>query len=185
MSEWKIGHLGKPPSAKQSVLGLDLSLTATGLAVLCKDRSYQVITIRPKSKKRHRLNEISAYVQEAIDEFNIVFAVVEGYAMNPRAGSRVFHIGELGGVVRADLLMYGLAFAEIAPTSLKKFVTGRARAPKNAMKKAVLDRWNVEIVTDDEADAYGLARIGAVHKGLISTQKDLQAVNEIEFKIEE
>ena len=46
----------------------------------------------------------------------------------------------------------------VPPSTLKKFVTGSGVAPKNKMMLGVYKKWGVEFETDDEADAYALAR---------------------------
>ncbi|MCX5318137.1 hypothetical protein [Streptomyces sp. NBC_00154] len=49
----------------------------------------------------------------------------------------------------------------VAPTSVKKFVTGSGRADKDKMLLAVYMRWQFEAPNHDVADAYTLARIPA------------------------
>jgi len=50
---------------------------------------------------------------------------------------------------------------------VKKFATGKGTAKKEDMAVAIYKRWNKEFGTNDEADAYVLAKIGeAYHPGL-------------------
>lgn len=54
----------------------------------------------------------------------------------------------------------GLLFA-VAPSSVKKFVTGSGVADKDKMLLAVYKRWEFEAPDHDTADAYTLARIAS------------------------
>ncbi|WP_328749263.1 MULTISPECIES: hypothetical protein [unclassified Streptomyces] len=86
----------------------------------------------------------------------------EGYAYGARY--RREELGELGAAMK-------LALAEVfpdhidrrihavAPTTVKKFVTGSGRADKDKMLLAVYMRWKHQASNHDAADAYTLARI--------------------------
>lgn len=85
----------------------------------------------------------------------------EGYAYGAKFKRE--EMGELGGVMRLALVQTwhpGLLHA-VAPTSVKKYVTGSGRADKDKMLLAVYMRWRFEAPNHDVADAYTLARIAA------------------------
>lgn len=85
----------------------------------------------------------------------------EGYAYGSKF--RREELGELGGIMRLALVQTwqpGLLFA-VAPSSVKKFVTGSGVADKDKMLLAVYKRWEFEAPDHDTADAYTLARIAS------------------------
>lgn len=161
-----------------NIIGLDLSLTNTGYVILnCEGVILESGVIKSKKNGVKRLAEISETIGALVDMNNIAFAIIEGYAFSPNGG-RSFSIGELGGVIKSDLHDYYVPFYVVAPTSLKKFATGKGNAPKSHIEKEVYKRWNVEFKTEHEIDAYVLARIGLsiCNKGkyeLTKWQKDV------------
>jgi crossover junction endodeoxyribonuclease RuvC len=140
-------------------VGLDLSLTATGLVVL--DHAAFVTSKEVISSKKTevlRLVEIADRIVIAIRPFkNEASVYMEGYSFASRSG-QAFSIGELGGVVKAYLFKEGITPKIIPPTSLKKFVTGKGNAKKELMLKEVYKKWGVDFDDNNLADAYGLAR---------------------------
>lgn len=142
------------------VLGLDLSLTATGWAALGRDGSLCNSGIL-KSDKRGtaRLDDLSRQLGTVLDWCAPVLAVIEGYAYGAR-GAAVWEIGEWGGVARLECYRRRVPLAIVAPAAAKKFATGRGAAQKDAIRLAAYKRWGVEFNTSDETDAYVLARIG-------------------------
>ncbi|MFF8283373.1 crossover junction endodeoxyribonuclease RuvC [Streptomyces albus] len=85
----------------------------------------------------------------------------EGYAYGAKFKRE--ELGELGGVMRLALVQtWPLDLLHtVAPSSVKKFVTGSGRADKDKMLLAVYMRWKYEAPDHDTADAYTLARIAA------------------------
>ena len=70
---------------------------------------------------------------------------------------------------------------EVAPTSLKKFVTGKGNAKKDLMLLSVYKRWGFDTTNDNKADAYGLAQFGRALLGFDTgvPQVNLTAVEKI------
>lgn len=50
---------------------------------------------------------------------------------------------------------------EVPPTSLKKWATGKGNAKKVQVVTALVKRYGCEYATDDEYDAFALARMAA------------------------
>jgi len=82
---------------------------------------------------------------------------MEGYSMGAKQGRE--QSGELGATVKSILWTWSIYPTIVAPTSLKKFVTGKGNSAKNEMLLAVYKKWGAEFHNDNEADAYGLARM--------------------------
>lgn len=99
---------------KQIVIGIDQSLTGTGYGVLHYP-SMELIeygVIKSKVKGTPRLIEISRDLTDTVKEYEkdhkIVSIGMEQYAYNKKfGGGRVFDLGELGGVIKTDMLRLG------------------------------------------------------------------------------
>lgn len=140
-------------------VGLDLSLNHTGIAVVDSNLSLLVRTDVAVGKRRatERLIHVRDEILQHLPPGKLVIAI-EGYAMGGKG--KVFHIGELGGVVRVALSERGeCAVLTHPPMSLKGFATGRGNADKPAMVAAAEEFFKVKPRTDNEADAMHLARV--------------------------
>ncbi len=129
-----------------TILALDLSLTATGY---CLDGESGVI--RVKSKGMQRLWDIRHRIVPMADNADVL--VLEGYSFGSQ-GRSVYQIGELGGVIRFAAFVTGTTTVEVAPSTLKKFATGRGNSPKDAMIAAAIRRFGFEGSDNNEADAF-------------------------------
>lgn len=143
------------------VLGLDLSLTSTGVAL--PDGTVALLS------SRHRGVERLADLQDAIKRVAAVdLVVIEGYSMGGQRGSSgvAQALGELGGVVRLALFDMGVPFAEVPPSTLKKFACGKGNANKNEMLLAAAQRLGYSGSSNDGADALWLRAAGLDAYGL-------------------
>jgi crossover junction endodeoxyribonuclease RuvC len=71
------------------------------------------------------------------------------------------NIAEFGGLLRWRLTKLCSDVREVPPSTLKQFATGKGNANKTLMVASLTKRYGVEFSSDDEYDAYGLARLGA------------------------
>lgn len=143
----------------QVYLGLDLSLTGTGVVLI--DREGDVIhaaTIKNKLRGMERLKFIEGEIEYILRCNATINIAIEGYAMGIRTGQS-FSIGELGGVIKLLLYEWKKPFVIVSPTSLKKFVLGKGVGDKDMIIMNVYKRWGFEAKTSDEADALVLAYI--------------------------
>ena len=86
---------------------------------------------------------------------------IEGISFGSRKNPLILvELGALNYYVRIKLIENGIKPIIIAPSSLKKFVTGKGNVNKNIMIKEIFKKWNVDFNDDNLADAYGLARFG-------------------------
>jgi hypothetical protein len=167
------------------VIGLDLSLTSTGIAT--RQGAYSLKTPSDKIKGMERLQFIRTAVWEAINQESFdpppddspfavqipVMAVVEGYSYGSK-GNAIFNIGELGGIVRLLLWENGIPYAVVPPQTLKIFATGNGGSKKDKMIIETVKRlpdWEVD--NNDEVDALWLYAMG--HHALGSPIVDLPA----------
>lgn len=145
-----------------SVIGLDLSLRRTGYAVLegPDSKDEPVIGVIEHAKGvagMSRLDAIRNEIMRICFQEKVEFAVVEGYSRNSPFGRE--ECGELGGLIRWSLYRHGIDYANVAPARLKKFATGDGKCEKDKILLAVYKKWGKEFETNDEADAYVMAKM--------------------------
>lgn len=135
------------------VLGLDLSLGATGVATA--DGTFVV-----SAKKLTGVERIDAISRELVDlgrQHDIV--VLEGYAFAAH-GKYTRETAELAGVVKYWLWREGVAIALVAPSTLKKFASGKGGGGKAGVAIAAGQDPRFTGHGSDEADAYFLRLMG-------------------------
>ena len=142
------------------IIGIDPSLTSTGLCVMSKQgellETYAVNSrfngVKRLQDIKNKLVEKCCHNHNAIDKAITVF--IEGYSYGSKNGRE--ELGELGGVIRLMLYEQKIPFIDIAPTSLKKYTTGKGMGDKVAMAIGVLKSWGKDFPTTDQTDAYAL-----------------------------
>ena len=158
---------------KEYFAGFDLSLTASGIIVIDSEGTVVVRgVIKSKTVGAERLNDIQNAVRSMLSGYAIKSVCIEGYSMGFGAGKKVgaegaacapmgrlANLGELGGVIRLLLFRLGVPYKEIAPTSVKKYATGKGQGPKDQITMYVYKNWKFEPKDNNEADAYVLARM--------------------------
>lgn len=147
------------------VLGLDLSLTSTGVASVDADDGVNQFTwtIRPRDTGVARLRMIRDRVLADVEVIAPDLVVIEGYAFG--RVNRAHKLGELGGVVRVALTEHGVRWVDLPPATLKKFAAGKGNADKGAVLAAAIRRLGYSGSSNDEADALFLAHAGHVLLG--------------------
>ncbi|MFE3052321.1 hypothetical protein [Nocardia sp. NPDC059239] len=148
-----------------TVIGLDLSLTATGIAVSTPGLAPWCAVIESTGKKRDswatrykRLGAIAYRILPVIPESALV--VIEAPSYGSVAGSQHDRSGLwwmmydlLAGTTRTVL--------PVEPTIRAKYATGKGNAGKDAVLAAAVRRYpHIDINTNDEADAVILMAIG-------------------------
>ncbi len=141
------------------VVGIDQSLTCSGVVILRDAADHTAVALVPLKRGVKRLLEIETALRELIPEKTQV-VVMEGYAFQARG--KVFALGELGGIIKRLVHISGIRMLIVPPSTLKKFVLGTGIGQKNKMMLGVFKKWGVEFDTDDECDAYALAKAGAL-----------------------
>jgi len=143
------------------IVGLDLSLTATGMAVV-KPSAQNVVTIKSKGKKddtllmrQARLLGIVGTIASTILPGSHV--AIESAAHGAVSGHHHDRSG-LWWMVVQRLIERGCYVYEVAPTQVKKYVTGKGNASKMEVMAAAIKRYpGMDIEDDNQADAVGLA----------------------------
>jgi len=147
-------------------MGLDLSLTSTGIVVV--NSAGDVLTsgvVASKEKDMERLLEIRFQITQIMVDFNVMLTAIEGYAYHIRNSRALTGLAELGGVVRSVLYASDNPYVDIPPASVKKFATGKGNARKDLMRLAVYKRWGFEHESNDVVDAFVLAQMARAIAG--------------------
>jgi Holliday junction resolvasome RuvABC endonuclease subunit len=145
------------------IMGLDLSLTSTGISI-----DGETFVIASKERGPARLIEISKTVVSLALTKRVELVVIEGYSFASR-NSQAHSIGELGGVVRAQLYANDVPYIEVPPTCRAKFATGRGNASKNDVISAISAKTGIiwsGSGSDDKCDAWILEEMALVHYGM-------------------
>lgn len=154
------------PFTPARIVGLDLSLTATGYCIVDRQDGLKFTTgivTAGKLLGLARIDSILSQVSSFVDPHTLV--VIEDFSFGSK-GQAVFQIAGLGYLVRHCLWKQGIPTLFVAPSTLKKFVTGAGNSDKSVMLKEIFKRWGADINDDNAGDAYGLARIGMAHAGI-------------------
>jgi crossover junction endodeoxyribonuclease RuvC len=161
------------------IIGIDPSLTATGIVVLRDGK----VELAETTKNRPELGTIERVrlIRERIIDIteNLIneektewqapdLIVIEGFSYGSK-GRSLFDIAYLGWRIREDLEQLkvdgGVPWIEPAPDSVKKFASNKGTSTKDVMIKEVYKRWGFDTDSDDLADAYVLAQIGRAYLG--------------------
>jgi Holliday junction resolvasome RuvABC endonuclease subunit len=146
------------------VIGLDLSLTGTGIAY----HDGEMTTVTTKTSDRDsRLLAIEWAIHIAIgtevDGPPVAdLAVIEDLPTHAH-GSGI--TGMVQGVARTVLLKATVPYALIPGATLKKYATGRGNATKADMRMALFQRAGIDERDDNRVDAWWLRAAGLEHLG--------------------
>jgi crossover junction endodeoxyribonuclease RuvC len=149
------------------VLGLDLSLVGTGYVLLedGKMKEQKLIKSKPSGKNSVKELERLITIRSQITLPNIDLAVIEGLAFMARNSVSLVQLSALNYMVREHLYINKIPFLIVAPSTLKKFVTGRGNAKKDEMLLETYKRLNESFSNDNLCDAFGLAHCGSAVLG--------------------
>jgi crossover junction endodeoxyribonuclease RuvC len=153
------------------VVGIDLSLTSTGWAMINPDE-VTFGTVKSKGYKDEPLK--GRWLRQTIILDELIscvgaerprLVVIEGPAYAAREGSAHDRSGLWWALV-ALTLEQGIPVAEVPPTVRAKYATGKGNAPKSLVFAETVRRFpDLPISNDNEADALVVAAMGARHLG--------------------
>jgi len=163
-------HCGKGGPPKPRVIGLDLSLTSTGIA-----DAQELIYIRTVKSRNtgknvedawQRLQFIDAEIWRTVVRHGPAPALIliEGPSYGS-SGAGTWDRAGLWWTVVSGLLAQDLPLAVVSPSTRAKYATGKGNAGKAAVCSAAANRYGRVFATDDEADAFVLAAMGLDHLG--------------------
>ncbi|NUL03576.1 hypothetical protein HRW07_10080 [Streptomyces lunaelactis] len=144
------------------VIGLDLSLTCTGVA-----GEGWVDYIRPKALKGHPrlaylVDEVTSFIKKAD------LAVIEGPSFGGGVAHRHEDLAGLRVMVRQACWRRGIPYALVPPSCRALYAAGKGSAPKGLVRDEISRRYAIEldgVARYDMADAYALLAMGLHHLG--------------------
>lgn len=140
------------------VVGIDLSLTGTGVAHATRD-GIVTDTLADTDRGLDRLRRIAKAVREHARTADLVVLEGPAYASVSRG---FFERGGLHYMVLERLHLEGRTVVEVPPAVVKRYATGKGNAGKGAVVDAAARRYP-EVDTggdDNQADALWLAALG-------------------------
>lgn len=158
-------------AAPPHIIGLDLSITATGLALW--DGTTQTITAAKWGGDWRLVNIRKTVLHHALTP-RTHLAVIEDLPTHAHGAGIT---GMVHGVVREALLDNGIPYVLIPPATLKKYATGRGNATKADMRMALYQRAGIDLRDDNQVDAAWLRVMGldALGRPLIDLPKSQRA----------
>lgn len=148
-------------------MGIDASLTGTGIVVLdSRLKEKEVVyngQYETELKGVERLVSISNHVKFLLDFHSPEIICIEDYAFSK--SNQAHQMGELGGVLRLMLHKLAYKWQVIGTGQVKRFASGTGNAKKEQMILIVYKRWGLEFKTNDEVDAFVMAKIGQALMG--------------------
>lgn len=147
----------------ENVIGLDLSLTSTGMVRVPVRGTRLHSWCFATAASMHiwaRYKDIAQRIQARVGKNDLV--LVENYAFGIKgAASRLVTLAELGGVVKMAVMARTRHWPiPVGSATLRKFATGTGKGSKDDIKLQVYKKDRQEFKTTDETDAYVIAQIG-------------------------
>lgn len=154
-----------------TVVGLDLSLTGTGIAVLKNDKLIHSGVIKSKplgDTPTHEIKRLQGIVNEIADMISALkvdLIVIEGLAFMAHQTTAIMQLAGLNYMVRAMAMASNIPFAICAPMTLKKFICEKGNMHKEQVLLEVYKQYGESMLDNNVADAFVLAKIGAASLG--------------------
>lgn len=155
-------------------VGLDLSLTSTGVAAIHSDGSAFTTLVKSSGSSKdtvsdtaRRLGDITSRILVAVEAADPDVVVIESAMFSTHKDSSAHRRAGLWWTV-AQVVGSRWPLVEVAPTQLKKYATGKGTAAKEVVLMTAARKWGTDMVPDgnfDRADALFLASMGSQYLG--------------------
>lgn len=147
-----------------NILGLDISLTATGVAA----PNGQLCTWETDARMGDaRLVDISDRLNLLLRSTPIELAIIEDLPTHAHGAGKTAMVH---GLIRERLLRRGVPYVLVVAASLKKYATGKGNATKPDMRLELFKRAGLDLRDDNEVDAWWLRAMGLDHYGAAAVQ---------------
>ena len=149
-----------------TVIGLDLSLTATGLVAVHNEEIIERKIIKSKPNGVHTISElkrlliIRGEIWEVVERLQPQLVVIEGLAYAVRNTKSLSQLAGINFLTREWLHESEISCLMVAPTLLKKFLCDKGNAPKDIMLLETFKRYGVSFDDNNLCDAYMLCQLG-------------------------
>jgi len=146
-----------------TVVGLDMSLTGSGICVVQNDVStIETLKTGPHdfSCDLERLLYITNTVMSKIPQTPSLICIEDYFIpMSTAQTGAAMSLNSLGTLMRIKMYEAKFPFIIISPPQLKKFILGKGVGQKSLIMKEVFKKYNVDVKDDNQADAFVLAQI--------------------------
>ena len=159
-----------------TAIGLDISMTRTGVTVLEEGGriiASEIVKSKPQGDKpadetRRMLKiveDVILFADEAMGGASPTLVAIENLAFMAQ-GTSLTQLAGLHHVIRFILQdALGWPFVLVAPTTLKKYCTGSGKGEKDMMAVNIFKDYGFQGRDNNEFDSYGLAAIGLAVAG--------------------
>jgi len=150
-------------SNRKYIWGIDPSLNGTGLAIY--DINSKLIQLEKFSTFMEtplvaRSESLVNWLAKRYELYKPIIVVMEGQFLSRFSGSSMAIVKLAYAVEYGILKMGGALYKNIAPSTLKAFVTGNGASSKLMVARALFYDYGHNIKDDDMADALGLCTVG-------------------------
>src|SRR5262245_5270852 len=161
-----------------TVIGIDPSMTATGIAVWRNGSAYAYTSTSPADEDATlRWNRHLAKIFGEIDDPQRTFIAVEDLPKGKIAVTALLiERAGLLALIRYGAARRGVPVALINPSTLKKFATGHGQSSKAAMRASARLLLGVETDNDNEADAVWLQTMAMLQYGIPCNTRNMTVV---------
>ena len=142
-------------------VGIDPSYNGFAIVILDKEGKIveqKLLSSDSKKEVEERIIELEKEFEFIPNILSLQSVFVEGPSFSS-SGAFALQMGALHYYLRIFLFKKNVNYKIVAPTTLKKFVTGKGSAKKELMLLNVYKKWGMEFSDNNSADAYGLARM--------------------------
>lgn len=156
--------IGIDPSTKTGIVAVGLDGTVLASANLHQraDRTRQ--KVKQKRNPYDRLRAFEMVLEDFLDDYVIEGVFIEKYAFNlngkfKQSADSIITQCRYGELIRATIYRICGGHSEVTPSQLKKYALGVGKGGKDEIRLGIYKQWGVEFKTDDECDAFVLARM--------------------------
>lgn len=155
-----LSHLDR--SKITGIVGVDSAFTHTGVARIDAtggpDMTWCIETVST-DEVLVRYGQIASKVLEIVRKNDVVF--IEGYGFATKG--RIVVLAGTGEIIKFTIWRKtGMEPITVAPSQIKKFISGNHKLPKEDVKLAAYKLFGKDFPTTHEAEAHTLAVIGSV-----------------------
>lgn len=157
----------RKPINQKVWVGLDLSLTGTGLIFLNESGdiiNQKLIKTTPKDTIEVRILQILKNIRLALKQKDIIQINMEGLSFGSR-GQAMLELAGLHYHIKIYFFRKNYKYQTIPPTTLKKHISGKGNSKKELMLMKIYKKYGIEFSDNNLADAFALARYGMENVG--------------------
>ena len=142
--------------------GIDYSVKSTAVVTLVDGQLHRcdIITPDPDASENYRYWQIGRDVLDIVTLMQPDIIGIEGFSLQSK-GRAVSMLYGVGWAIRFGMMSEGLPFADVPPSTWKKYCGAGGGANKAKAVQTVRERWNFSHTVQDAYDAYAIAHLCA------------------------